>query len=202
MTMIRIAIAEDQLMLATTLASLLNLEPDLNVVGIAEDGDVALALVKELLPDIVLADIEMPSMTGLELAEAIMKEKLPTRVIIVTTFARPGYLRRAVDAGARGYLLKDSAGEAVARAIRQVMAGQTCIAPELARMAWTEQDPLTRRERQALRLAANGLSNAQIADQLSLNEGTVRNYISESIAKLGANNRTDAARIARHKGWL
>ncbi|MCZ6501253.1 MAG: response regulator transcription factor [Gammaproteobacteria bacterium] len=202
MSRISILIAEDQLMLATTLSALLNLEHDMEVVGIAADGAVALELLRELKPDILLTDIEMPVMSGLELAAVVKKELPDTSVIIVTTFARPGYLRRAIDVGAKGYLLKDSPGDAVANAIRDVMAGGRSIDPNLAQIAWTEEDPLTNRERQSLRLAGEGLTNSQIAEELHLNEGTVRNYISETISKLGASNRVDAARIARNKGWL
>ncbi len=144
----------------------------------------------------------MPKKTGLELADWIKEKKLATRVIIVTTFARSGYLRRALDAGVSGYLLKDSPEDVLPNAIRTVFRGGRTIDPELATQAWSESDPLTNRERQVLRLSAAGLSNAQIATDLSLNDGTVRNYISEAISKLDANNRIDAARIAKDKGWL
>jgi two-component system response regulator DesR len=144
----------------------------------------------------------MPKTTGLELADWICKEKIATRVIIVTTFARAGYLRRALDAGVSGYLLKDSPGDVLPNAVRTVHQGGRTIDPELAAEAWSEADPLTERERQALRHAADGLTNAQIGKELNLNEGTIRNYISEAISKLDANNRIDAARIARIKGWL
>ncbi len=200
--MIRVLIVEDQRMLRSALSALLALEDDIDVVGSAGDGLEGIELTRELKPDIVIADIEMPKKTGLELADWIKKKKLATRVIIVTTFARTGYLRRALDAGVSGYLLKDSPGDVLPNAIRTVYKGGRTIDPDLAAQAWSEADPLTDRERQALRLSADGLTNAQIAAQLSLNEGTIRNYISEAISKLDANNRIDAARIARDKGWL
>ena len=200
--MIRILIVEDQGMLRSALSALLALEDDIDVVGSAGDGIEGIELTQELNPDIVIADIEMPKKTGLELADWIKKNKPATRVIIVTTFARAGYLRRALDAGVSGYLLKDSPGDILPNAIRTVYRGGRTIDPELAAQAWSESDPLTDRERQALRLSADGLTNSQIAAQLKLNEGTVRNYISEAISKLDANNRIDAARIARDKGWL
>ncbi len=200
--MIRVLIVEDQRMLRTALSALLGLEDDIEVVGTAGDGLEGIALTRELQPDIVIADIEMPKKTGLELADWIGQQKLETRVIIVTTFARAGYLRRALDAGVAGYLLKDSPGDVLPNAIRTVYNGGRMIDPDLAAQAWSEADPLTDRERQVLRLSAAGLTNAQIASELNLNDGTVRNYISESISKLDANNRIDAARIARDKGWL
>ncbi|MGH7444432.1 MAG: response regulator transcription factor [Longimicrobiales bacterium] len=199
---IRVLLAEDQTMVRGALAALLELEPDMEVVAQARDGVEALAFVEELRPDVVLTDIEMPNMTGLELAAEIAARKLGGRVIILTTFARAGYLRRALDAGAAGYLLKDSPATALADAVRNVHAGVRAIDPELAREAWTERDPLTDRERQVLRLAGEGLPSAGIAARLSLSEGTVRNYLSEAILKLGAANRTEAARFAREKGWL
>ncbi len=200
--MIRVVIVEDQMMLRSALSALLALEDDIDVVGSAGDGLEGIELTRELKPDVVIADIEMPKKTGLELADWIKEKKLATRVIIVTTFARSGYLRRALDAGVSGYLLKDSPEDVLPNAIRTVFRGGRTIDPELATQAWSESDPLTNRERQVLRLSAAGLSNAQIATDLSLNDGTVRNYISEAISKLGANNRIDAARIARDKGWL
>ncbi len=200
--MIRVLIVEDQRMLRTALCSLLALEDDIDVVGSAEDGLEGMQLTRQLQPDIVIADIEMPKKTGLELADWIKQKKLPTRVIIVTTFARSGYLRRALDAGVSGYLLKDSPGDVLPNAIRTVYNGGCTIDPDLATQAWSESDPLTDRERQVLRLSADGLTNTQIASELNLNHGTVRNYVSEAISKLDANNRIDAARIARDKGWL
>ncbi len=144
----------------------------------------------------------MPELTGLELAAEIKRLHLPIKVVILTTFARAGYLRRALDAGVSGYLLKDAPASTLANAIRRIRAGARVIDPELAAEAWTEADPLTDRERQVLRHAGEGRSGAEIADLLSLSEGTVRNYLSEAISKLGAANRTEAARIAHQRGWL
>jgi two-component system response regulator DesR len=200
--MIRILIVEDQAMVLGALSALLDIETDLEVVGEARTGAEALALAAQHRPDVVVTDIEMPGMTGLDLAAALRDAGLPARVIILTTFARPGYLRRALDVGASGYLLKDAPSEQLADAIRRVAAGGRAIDPTLAAEAWTEPDPLTDRERQVLRLADEGLSGSEIARQLRLSEGTVRNYLSESIGKLGARNRVEAARRARQKGWL
>jgi two-component system, NarL family, response regulator DesR len=200
--MIRVLLAEDQSMVLGALAALLELEPDLEVVARAHDGKEALRLAAETRPDVVLTDIEMPNVTGLELADALRRQGHPARVIILTTFARSGYLRRALEAGAAGYLLKDSPAEHLAEAVRRVHAGLRAVDPELAAAAWDEPDPLTDRERQVLRLAAEGLSTARLAAELHLSEGTVRNYLSEAITKLHAANRTEAARIARAKGWL
>ncbi len=199
---IRVLIAEDQALVLGALAALLEIEGDIEVVGRARNGHEALELAHSLRPDVLLTDIEMPEMTGLELASEVRRAKLPVRIVIVTTFARPGYLRRALDAGVSGYLLKDSPAEQLANAVRRVNAGGRVIDPELAAEAWTEADPLTDRERQVLRLADEGATGADIAGALSLSEGTVRNYLSEAISKLGASNRTEAARIARQKGWL
>ncbi len=197
--MIRVVIAEDQAMVLGALAALLEIEGDIEVIGRAQNGEEALALCQRDKPDVLLTDIEMPRMTGLELAAALRKH---TRVIILTTFARSGYLRRALDAGASGYLLKDSPAEQLANAVRRVAQGGRVIDPELAAEAWTEPDPLTDRERQVLRMAGEGETSAAIASTLNLSEGTVRNYLSEAISKLGAGNRVEAARIAREKGWL
>ncbi|MDL2354394.1 MAG: response regulator transcription factor [Pseudomonadota bacterium] len=201
--MIRVLIAEDQALVLGALAALLKLEPDLDVVGCAGNGRDALALCAQLRPDIVLTDIEMPLMTGLELAAALAAQRLPCKVIIVTTFARSGYLRRALAAGVRGYLLKDAPADTLAAAIRSVQAGGRAVAPELALEGWSgRDDPLTERERQVLRLAGEGRSSAEIAKQIHLSEGTVRNYLSEAISKLDAANRIDAFRLARDAGWL
>ena len=189
-------------MVLGALGALLAIEPDIDVIGQAEDGRQALEMVESLRPDVVVTDIEMPHLTGLELAAELSRRRLPTKVVILTTFARAGYLRRALDAGATGYLLKDSPSAALADAIRRVHSGLRAVDPELAREAWTERDPLSDRERHALRLAGEGKSGAEIADALNLTEGTVRNYLSDATSKLGAKNRVEAARIAREKGWL
>jgi two-component system response regulator DesR len=199
---IRVIIAEDQAMVRGALAALLATEGDIDVAGQAQNGREALDQVRALLPDVLLTDIEMPELTGLELAAEIKRLKLPVRVVILTTFARAGYLRRALDAGVAGYLLKDAPASTLANAIRRIRAGARVVDPELAAEAWTEADPLTDRERQVLRSAGEGASSAEIAARLDLSEGTVRNYLSEAISKLGASNRTEAARIARQKGWL
>jgi two-component system response regulator DesR len=199
---IRTVLAEDQAMVLGALAALLELQGDIEVTAQAPDGAAALEAVVALRPDVLVTDIEMPHMTGLELAAAVRERGLPTRVIILTTFARSGYLRRALDAGASGYLLKDAPASELADAIRRVHAGGRAIDPALAAEAWGEPDPLTDRERQVLRLAGQGRSGADIAAELGLSEGTVRNYLSEAISKLGASNRVEAARIARERGWL
>jgi two-component system, NarL family, response regulator DesR len=200
--MIRVVVAEDQSMVLGALAALLEIESDIEVVGQARDGVQALELVERMRADVLLTDIEMPVMTGIECASEIARRKWATRVIILTTFARAGYLRRALDAGAAGYLLKDSPADHLANAVRQVHRGGRAVDPELAREAWTERDPLNDRERQVLRLAADGTTSAGIANSLGLSEGTVRNYLSDAISKLGAANRVEAARLAREKGWL
>jgi two-component system response regulator DesR len=200
--MIRVVVAEDQSMVLGALAALLETESDIEVVGRARDGREALALVQRQAPDILLTDIEMPESSGLEVAAAVTRLGVATRVVILTTFARAGYLRRALDAGAAGYLLKDSPAAELANAVRRVSLGGRAVDPALAQQAWTERDPLSERERQVLRLAAEGKPNAAIAQSLGLTPGTVRNYLSEAMAKLGAANRVEAARTARQKGWL
>lgn len=193
-------------MVLGALGALLALEPDIDVVAKASDGARALERVIDLKPDVLLTDIEMPEMTGLELAAAVKEQRdrgvVPTRVVILTTFARSGYLRRALEAGASGYLLKDTPAEQLADALRLVHQGGRSVDPELALEAWAEADPLTDRERQVLRLAGEGAATASIAERLKLSEGTVRNYLSEAISKLGAANRVEAARLARSRGWL
>jgi len=202
-TTIRVLLAEDQTMLRGALAALLDLEPDITVIAQAANGREALSLARLHKPDVVITDIEMPERTGLQLADDLKNSNPGPRVIILTTFARPGYLRRALESGARGYLLKDRPASELAEAVRRVHAGLRAIDPDLAAEAWNgEEDPLTDRERQTLQRAGEGRSTAEIAAELHLSEGTVRNYLSESIAKLGAANRIDAARIARARGWL
>ena len=197
-----ILIAEDQGMLLGALSALLDLEPDMQVVGKASNGKEALAMAEALTPDIVITDIEMPEMTGLELAQCIQQRQLTSKVIILTTFARSGYLRRAMDYGVKGYLLKDAPSDDLANAIRRVMQGRKIIAPELIVDAWEEADPLSDKERKALKLAADGKQTDQIASEMHLSPGTVRNYLSSASSKLNASNRIEAARIARQKGWL
>lgn len=200
--MIRVLLAEDQALVLGALSALLSLEDDLDVVGTASDGEAALERVRELRPDVLVTDIEMPRLTGLDLAAKVREELPGVKVIIVTTFGRAGYLRRALDVGAKGYLLKDAPASELADAIRRVHAGGRAVDPTLAAEAWGESDPLTERERQVLREAEGGKSTAAIAAALGLSEGTVRNYLSEAISKLGAENRVEAARQAREKGWL
>jgi two-component system response regulator DesR len=200
---IRVVLAEDQTMVLGALSALLELEPDITVIAQTANGRDALTAVTRLTPDVLVTDIEMPQMTGLELAASLRTTHPNTRTIILTTFARPGYLRRALDAGARGYLLKDRPAAELADAVRRVHRGLRVVDPALATEAWNaELDPLTDRERQILQRAGDGRSSTEIAAELRLSEGTVRNYLSEAIAKLGASNRVDAARIARTKGWL
>ena len=202
-TPIRVVLAEDQAMVLGALSALLELEPDISVIARAANGCDALESVARLSPNVLVTDIEMPMMTGLELAASLRATHPSVRTIILTTFARPGYLRRALDAGARGYLLKDRPASELADAVRRVHRGLRVIDPALAAEAWNaELDPLSDRERQILQLAGDGKSSTEIAGKLHLSDGTVRNYLSEAIAKLGASNRVDAARIARAKGWL
>ncbi|MFT3761383.1 MAG: response regulator transcription factor [Pseudoxanthomonas sp.] len=200
--MIHILLAEDQAMVRGALAALLGLESDIEVLGAAADGESAWRDVQRLKPDVLVTDIEMPGLTGLELAQRIQRHELPTKVVIVTTFARAGFLRRALEAGVAGYLLKDAPAEKLAEALRQVARGGRAIDPQLAMEAWGEADPLNDRERQVLRLAGEGATAGDIAERLNLSQGTVRNYLSEAIGKLGAGNRIEAYRLARQKGWL
>ena len=189
-------------MLRGALSALLAMEDDIEVVAVAADGEAAWRELQRTAPDLLVTDIEMPGLTGLELAQRIQRHGLATKVVIVTTFARAGYLRRALDAGVQGYLLKDAPAEELAAALRRVHDGGRAIDPQLALEAWSEADPLNERERQVLRLAGEGRSAGEIATALNLSQGTVRNYLSEAIGKLGVGNRIEAARLARQKGWL
>ena len=200
---IRIVIAEDQTLVLGAIAALLALEDDLQVIGRAGDGEAALTMVRELRPDILLTDVEMPGLSGIELAHAIDADKLPVRVIVVTTYARPGYLTRARAANVSGYLLKVAPADELVSAIRAVHRGGIVIPADLAEAAReTGFDPLTDRERDVLRLAEEGMPNRDIGDRLGLSTGTVRNYLSEAASKLYAANRIEAVRTARANGWL
>ena len=200
--MIRILLAEDQAMVRGALSALLGLESDIEVLGAAADGEAAWRELQRLQPVVLVTDIEMPGLSGLELAQRVQRHGLATKVVIVTTFARSGFLRRALDAGVVGYLLKDAPAEDLAEALRKVHRGGRAIDPQLALDAWSDADPLNDRERQVLRLAGEGRSASDIAAQLNLSHGTVRNYLSEAIGKLGVGNRIEAYRMARQKGWL
>ncbi|SFD94803.1 two component transcriptional regulator, LuxR family [Bacillus sp. OV194] len=198
--MIRIVIAEDQQMMLGALGLLLNLEEDMEVVGKARDGERAISLVHQHQPDICIMDIEMPVKTGLEAAEELKGSGC--KVMILTTFARTGYFQRAVKAGVRGYLLKDSPSEELASSIRSVMAGRRIYAPELVDDAYSEENPLTDREKEVLSLVADGKNTKEIADQLSIKAGTVRNYISTILEKLEVTNRIEAITRFQEKGWF
>jgi two-component system response regulator DesR len=200
---IRVVVAEDQGMLRGALAALLSMESDIEVLGSFPDGEQALQAIGKHRPEVLVADIEMPKMSGLELTTRVKELYPDTHVLILTTFGRPGYLRRALEAGASGYLLKDRPSEELADAVRKVSRGGRIVDPELASQIWSaETDPLTDRERLILRRAGDGETTAELARSLRLTEGTIRNYLSEAISKLHASNRSEAARIARNKGWL
>jgi two-component system response regulator DesR len=209
MNKINILLAEDQTMLLNALATILELEDNLHVVQSCANGKQAFDYIQSAdseRVDIVLTDIEMPDMTGLELAQKLFESKSlhnsHCKTIILTTFARSGYLRRAMDSGVKGYLLKDSPSQDLIDAIQKVHTGGTAIAPELMVESWMEKDPLSDKERHALRLAKDGLSTEDIGKKLFLSTGTVRNYLSSASSKLNAKNRIEAARIAHQNGWL
>ncbi|TKH06743.1 response regulator transcription factor [Peribacillus simplex] len=199
--MIRIVIAEDQRMLLGALGSILDLESDMEVVGKASNGEEAMNLVNQLKPDICITDIEMPVKTGLDVAEEIKDQGHQCKVIILTTFARPGYFERARKAEVGGYLLKDSPSDELANSIRIIMDGRRIYAPELVDMAFEEENPLTERECQVLKLIADGKTTKEIASQLYLTNGTVRNYISVILDKLDVSNRVEAIVRFKEKGW-
>lgn len=198
--MIRIVIAEDQRMMLGALGSLLDLEKDMKVVGMATNGEEVMKLVQLHKPDICVMDIEMPIMNGLEVAEQLKGSDC--KVIILTTFARSGYFERAVKAGVQAYLLKDSPSEELASTIRSVMAGRRIYAPDLVDEAYEEENPLTDREYAVLELVADGKNTKEIANQLFLTTGTVRNYISVIFDKLGVSNRIEAITRFKEKGWF
>ncbi|MEU3464398.1 response regulator transcription factor [Streptomyces sp. NPDC006733] len=200
---VRVLLADDQSMVREALATLLGLEDDIEVVVQVARGDEVLAAARAHRPDVALLDIEMPGLTGIE-AAALLRAELPdVRIVIVTTFGRPGYLRRAMESGAEAFLVKDAPAAQLADAVRRVLRGERVIDPALAAAALADgADPLTARERDVLRAAADGAVNAEVARSLLLSEGTVRNYLSTAIQKTGARNRAEAVRIAREKGWL
>jgi two-component system, NarL family, response regulator DesR len=200
---VQIMIAEDQTMVRQALVALLELEPDLEVVAQAANGDEALAMARKYQPDIVVLDIEMPGLTGIQVASKLSAGGFSGRIVIVTTFDRPGYLRSAMAAGARGFLLKDAPAADLAAAIRRVAAGERVVDPALAAEALAQGDsPLTDREGEVLAAAVGHDAIADIAARLHLSPGTVRNHLSAAIQKLGARNRGEAVEIARQKGWL
>ncbi|WP_338754441.1 response regulator transcription factor [Bacillus sp. FJAT-52991] len=198
--MIRIVIAEDQRMLLGALGSLLNLEEDMEVIGQAANGEEAITLVQQLKPDVCIMDIEMPGKSGLEAAEEL--KGLGCKVIILTTFARTGYFQRALKAKVSGYLLKDSPSEELASSIRSIMAGSRIYAPELMDDFYSEENPLTEREKDVLALVADGKSTKEIATDLHITTGTVRNYISTIFDKLEVKNRIEAISQSKKKGWF
>ena len=200
--MIRVVIAEDQAMVRGALIALLSIEEDLDIVGEATNGRELLDVVQQLQPDVCILDIEMPIMNGLEASERLMEEYPHMAVIILTTFGRAGYLQRSVNAGVKGFLLKDGPSSALAEAIRNVSAGQRVIDPELAFTLFAEKDQLSDREKELLILASKGLSNKEISGRLFLTEGTVRNYFSDIFQKLQVKNRTEAIHIGLKNGWI
>lgn len=203
MSMIRLLLAEDQSMVREALAALLGLEPDIEVVAQVARGDEVLAAAREHDVDVALLDIEMPGMTGIEAAAELHRELPDVKVVVVTTFGRPGYLRRAMESGADAFLVKDAPASQLAEAVRRVLTGERVIDPTLAAAALADgASPLTDREREVLRSAADGSTNAEIAAALHLSQGTVRNYLSMAIQKMAARNRAEAVRTAREKGWL
>ncbi|MCM3398496.1 MULTISPECIES: response regulator transcription factor [Oceanobacillus] len=198
--MIRIVIAEDQQLLLGALGALLDMEEDMEVVGQVKNGEEVLELVEKLNPDVCIMDIEMPVKTGLDAAESLKDDTC--KVIVLTTFARSGYFARARKANVSGYLLKDSPSEELANSIRAIMAGRKVYAPELIDMAYDEGNPLTEREEQVMKLIADGKTTKEIASQLYLTNGTVRNYVSSIMDKLNVSNRIEAISRLKEKGWF
>lgn len=198
--MITIVIAEDQQLLLGAFGSLLELEDDMEVVGKASNGEEAIALVQKFQPDVCIMDIEMPGKSGLDAAEQLKDSSC--KIIILTTFARTGYFQRALKAGVNGYLLKDSPSDELASSIRSIVAGKRIYAPELIEDAFGEENPLTEREIKVLELVADGKNTKEIADELSIKTGTVRNYISTILDKLEVKNRIEAIKHSKEKGWF
>lgn len=200
--MLKLLVVEDQALVRDAICALLRLRGNIDVVGEAEDGQQALEMLENHTIDLLLTDIEMPNMTGLELVEAVNERDSRIKTVIMTTFSRAGYIRRALEAQVDGFILKEASSDYLMEAIERIINGQQVIDPELVVRALGDKDPLNDKKRKILRLAGDGLKTSEIAAKLFLSEGTVRNYLSEAIAKLNASNRIDAARIARHKGWL
>ncbi|MDO6462770.1 response regulator transcription factor [Pseudoalteromonas carrageenovora] len=204
--MIKVYLVEDQALVRDAVAALLSLDFNIEVIGQASNGQDALTAITNLtddsMADIILTDIEMPNMNGIELSEQIAVKFPAIKMVIMTTFSRAGYIRRSLSAGVKGFILKEAPSDELINALKKVMQGQKVIDPELAINALDDADPLTDKERKALKLASDGLKTSEIAKQLFISEGTTRNYLSDAIAKLNATNRVDAARIARQKGWL
>ncbi|KPZ56811.1 MULTISPECIES: DNA-binding response regulator [unclassified Pseudoalteromonas] len=204
--MIKVYLVEDQALVRDAVGALLSLDFNIEVIGQASNGQDAFnaikALADEALPDIILTDIEMPHMSGIELSEQIAATFPSIKMVIMTTFSRAGYIRRSLALGVKGFILKEAPSDELINALKKVMQGQKVIDPELAINALDDADPLTDKERKALKLASDGLKTSDIAKQLFISEGTTRNYLSDAIAKLNATNRVDAARIAKQKGWL
>lgn len=200
--MIKIVIAEDQGMLRGALGSLLDFEDDMEVIAQARNGEEALQAILSLEPDVCLMDIEMPLKSGLEVAEQLKNLRSNCKIIILTTFARPGYFERAVKADVHGYMLKDGSSDELAESIRRVMKGKREFAPELIFGSLRDENPLTEREREVLRMVADGKTAKEISTSLFLSAGTVRNYMSEIISKLQVKNRIEAISIAKKKGWI
>ncbi len=200
---IRVLLADDQALVRGALSALLGLESDLEVVAEVEDGEAAVAAAAAHRPDVALVDVEMPRLDGISATERITAVSPGTKVLIVTTFGRPGYLRRALQAGASGFVVKDTPAAELADAVRRAHAGLRVVDPDLATDSLIVGDsPLTDRETDVLRSARDGASVAVIAGRLYLSEGTVRNHLSAVIGKTGASNRGEAVRIAEERGWL
>jgi two-component system response regulator DesR len=201
--MIRILIAEDQQMVRSAFTSLLQFEQDIDVIAAVSDGKIAYDSIRQLVPDVCILDIEMPYLSGLEVARKVRENQLPCKIIIVTTFARPGYLQKAMDAQVEGYLLKDEPIDFLIQSIRRVMKGERVISTDLSAVLFMqENNPLSERESDVLRLTKDGLTTDDISKTLFLTKGTVRNYVSSAIQKLEAESRLEAVQIALEEGWI